>query len=452
MQDFIVENDIDYLVIAHGSGATRSTMVSKNLAELTGNPQYENVWFYVKNNYPEGANVACITCSTYQKARVNNPNTWKIFKGGNPEMGVKQSRDVIQEMAKKAKRDGVNNYPLNKFVLPKGKTIDDIDPSDIGKLKVKVRKWNSTQSMHIEQDWLHGTALVATPDQFRAIDPLEGGTASELGLGVYLTRDLDVAEAAGMKGNLKGKPPTPMQFDHAKPKVFTVNVRHLDGVLNGNDAMGSDLRRMWDVTVKETLEVNGIDARGIELPSTLKIRDMFNYLDQAYYELYGDILPATVVREFQYNLTELMRDNGIKGMHVNRNNIKTMVIYDPSILEVTSTLPIARTNDYGETLEAGRYLARQTMEQMDDEVSKANFYEAEQAWLDWQLQQNVENRIRKENRLIGLSDEIVDAEDEFWADFAKEREALIDGIDGYQPDEYVNDIIRDADNNIGGIC
>lgn len=275
-------------------------------------------------------------------------------------------------------------------------------PSSIGSANPKPIVEN------IPQVWKHGTASQA---DIRLVDPIEGASASELGLGVYLTTDSNVAKAASLKGDLPNVPFHRFSgSNHNNPKVYEFDSSGLRNVLDGNKPMGGKIRTSWKDSVAEALSKNNEALVKLELPQGTKIGDMFNKFKTAYFNTTGHKPSETLVRDFQQSLTEKLMDDGVEGIYLSRNGVETLAVYTPHNLRTTNTFPVSRLNTLDEMYEGRRFLSTKLHQQMGDEVSKAEMLYDQKRFADYQLEKLAEQRLIKESKMSQLVDELTDYE------------------------------------------
>ena len=259
----------------------------------------------------------------------------------------------------------------------------------------------------VQKDWKHGTSYTG---DIRSVNPLEGASTSEFGLGVYLTQTNDVAESASRMGDFPSKPfNVNFKSDHTNPRVHNVDVSSLSNVLKGDDSMGKPIRQQWHVASTQAMNKNNLGKTKVKLPQGTKLEDMFNTWKISYYEQFGEVPSELVVRDFQENLTRRISDLGYEGMYVNKNGVETLVVYKPNQLDVISTTPVKRSNTLEETLEAKRYLEGVTAKQLGDEVSIANYTKSQKEFADYKLQTVTEQYLQKEQSMMEKVDNIFDS-------------------------------------------
>lgn len=285
-----------------------------------------------------------------------------------------------------------------------------VERLDIETGTVNVRKYGTNDTVNVPQEWLHGTASHV---DLRRVDTVKGGSPSEFGLGVYLTDDIDTAFAAGTKGDLPNRPFVSARQVHSQPLMHKIDVSRVDNVLDGEEKLGRGFRKMWEDAADGALVEVAKQSPGTLKPGErITFQQMFDDFQIQYYQKFGTPPTAETVRRFQQKLTTSLTDAGVEGMHVNRNGVRTMVVYKPEALKVIETSNIKRTNKLSESLESRRYLDKRVHQQLGDDVTKADYAVSRKRWLDYQHQQLVEQKIRKEVSLAENTDELLKAQEE----------------------------------------
>jgi hypothetical protein len=265
--------------------------------------------------------------------------------------------------------------------------------------------------------WQHGTTSTA---DIRRVDPIVGASSSEFGKGIYLTLDEDVAKAASLKGNLNNRPyPTNFSDDFSKPRIHTVDVSSLENVIQGTETIERKHRQMWKISAKSSLLETLDESVDLPLKSGLTYSEMFNEFQVSYRNTFGDLPSEITLDNFQSRLTKALVDDGVEGMYIDKNGIKTLVVYKPSELVVNATVQVDRVGDTLETLEAKRFLEGVTANQLGDDVSLGLYTQAKRDLADYQLQRAVEAKVAKEQHIGELINDVTDLEDEIVTKNAK---------------------------------
>jgi hypothetical protein len=369
VRNFIKVNNIDNILLSHGHGVAFTESWIHNAADGS----VISIKDLIDSGFKKGEKVALVVCDDNVKSYLFNPETWKIVTVGDEDAWLK---------------------PL---VTTDGLPI--------------------INGSNIEPKWKHGTTSTA---DIRRVDPVTGASSSEFGKGVYLTLDDDVAKAASLKGNLSNRPHSvnfPDDFSH--PRMHTVDVSKLENVLNGTEVVEKKYRQMWNISAKASVLETMDESVKLRMGKGLTYSDMFNEFQVAYLDEFGELPSEITLDNFQSRLTKALLDDGIEGMYVDLNDIKTLVVYKPSQLVVDSTISINRVGNTLEALEAKRYLEGVTANQLGDEVSMGRYAQAKRDLADYQLQRAVEAKVAKEQHIGELINDVTDLENEIVTKNAK---------------------------------
>lgn len=288
-----------------------------------------------------------------------------------------------------------------------------------------------------ENIWKHGTRL---PDNvlLNKIDPVLGGSPSEFGLGVYLTRDDDVATAAALKFDTINKPPV-LDVPKGLPHIQTVNTGRLKNVLNLNAPIPrGGIRTMLQQAATYATK-NQQFAEGL-LDGVQEFGGVWNAFRKKYYQFFGTPASEGVVRNFQQYVTQSFRNLGIDAGYYNKNGVETLVVYSNNKLGISDYKENIYFPDSMEVaLKAQAELDNSTLIQMMDDVSKANYLNSNRELAEYFLHQHGKNLAEVQGEMLDNLDATLDAEVRLARDIEETKLKALNDAEQNLPDRTVND-------------
>lgn len=303
------------------------------------------------------------------------------------------------------------NAVLDKYAPP----VDDIPPV----LKKEDRLW------------LHGSSA---PVGIRERDILNGATPSEFGLGIYLTKNQDVADQAAYAIRQSNRPPRPDSIEGV-PYRTTVDAEKLVKVLDLTQAPKADVRGIFD-QARKTFNL------GDDNTST-RVADMWYQFDKDYFSKFGNKPSESMKREFQQKvLIGLQKNNYDAGKYND-----TLVVYLPHKLGVVGENVPLETPSLTKQYEARAWLDNQTFKNFDNEVTRSHALQSDLAYKSRVLQDTSEVLVEEQFKQGEMLDNIVRLEDELEGITYRKKEDLL-RIQPEEPKLNIQKQIREA----GDIC
>lgn len=236
--------------------------------------------------------------------------------------------NITQSLTNKETYTGVQEEALRLRIYQGGGELPKLPYREDGR-----QLWyQGKTAIEKQQYWLHGST---SPIPIKEVDIVAGGTPSELGLAVYLTRTQSIADEAATAFPTSNRPPRP-DSSPTVPYRITVDTDELDNVINLDAAPSGKLVSVFNTAATEVL--------GKEVANTLYGASAFKKPANSLWTRFVEEAKAinvTVsplqVREFQQVVTRLLVANdfdaGIsKGI---------LAVYNPSKLKsVGASVPL----------------------------------------------------------------------------------------------------------------
>lgn len=199
--------------------------------------------------------------------------------------------------------------------------------------------------------WLHGSASEVG---IREVDILSGGTPSEFGLGVYLSRNQDVADQAASAMPQMNRPPRP-DVDDGVPYRITVDTSKLTKPLLLDKFPDGKVMDVFEAAYKSAVGNNDLPKSKI-IYEQIPTSEVWDLAEEVYFQRTGSKMPELQKRNFQQKvllgLQNLDYDSGL----FNGKYEQTLVVYQPHKLSPVGEIVPIETPSITKQLEARKWL------------------------------------------------------------------------------------------------
>ena len=287
--------------------------------------------------------------------------TYEVYSGQDvPEMGFKVSEaDQYADLA----GNGFNP----------AKATNSMDDWLIGRLPpTEFAKQNSDMTL-----WYHGTSSsVPIPD----MDILKGATPSEYGLGVYLTKNENVADQAALALPQINRPPRPESVDTV-PVRYTVDTSRVTRLFDLDAPMPKDIDELFYQTTVSIFGKNVADDAFRQSTTNVKLRQAWDSVRDSVYNVAGAPASEKQIREFQQIILEGFKERDVQaGLLKSGTDNPVMVVYNPKLLTPSSVPQKLPAPPYIKQFEARSWLDKLTRQ---TEPSNSNIHNSMQSNLDY---------------------------------------------------------------------
>lgn len=282
-----------------------------------------------------------------------------------------------------------------------------------------IRTPESFLSKEENRLWLHGSA---SPISIREVNLQTGGTPSELGLGVYLTKSDDIAEQAALGIPQANRPPRPDVVDTVPYKI-TVDVSKLGEVIDLNKPAPTVLRQYLKEYTKQV--VGKYVAETVFSNTKLPMKEVWNKIREVFFDLNGYTISEVKNRELQQFIHNVLVRSNIDAGYVETPKGTMLVVYNPQKLQVFGNATPLEPPTINQQLSARAWLDHQTNEMLPDPVNLDNAQQSKFKFIN-QVTQDTAEKLSKEldTQKKGVEDLIV-AKDELEKVVRKERKELV---------------------------
>jgi hypothetical protein len=286
--------------------------------------------------------------------------TFEVYSGQDvPEMGFKVSEaDQYADLA----GNGFNP----------AKATNSMDDWLIGKLPpTEFTKQNSEMTL-----WYHGTSSsVPIPD----MDILKGATPSEYGLGVYLTKNENVADQAALALPQINRPPRPESVDTV-PVRYTVDTSRVTRLFDLDAPMPKDIDELFYQTTVSIFGKNVADDAFRQSTTNVKLRQAWDSVRDSVYNVAGSPASEKQIREFQQIILEGFKERDVQAGLLKNGDNPVLVVYNPKLLTPSNAPQKLPAPPYIKQFEARGWLDKLTRQ---TEPSNSNIHNAMQSNLDY---------------------------------------------------------------------
>lgn len=331
--------------------------------------------------------------------------TFEVYSGQDvPEMGFKVSEaDQYADLA------GTGFNPA--------KATNSMDDWLIGKLPpTEFTKQNSEMTL-----WYHGTSSsVPIPD----MDILKGATPSEYGLGVYLTKNENVADQAALALPQINRPPRPESVDTV-PVRYTVDTSRVTRLFDLDAPMPKDIDELFYQTTVSIFGKNVADDAFRQSTTNVKLRQAWDSVRDSVYNVAGTPASEKQIREFQQIILEGFKERDVQAGLLKNGDNPVLVVYNPKLLTTSNVPQKLPAPPYIKQYEARGWLDKLTRQ---TEPSNSNIHNAMQSNLDYAEQatrEAAENLAVELNRQKEMLEEYIVKKDNLETIVRKEQKETV---------------------------
>jgi hypothetical protein len=331
--------------------------------------------------------------------------TFEVYSGQDvPEMGFKVSEaDQYADLA------GTGFNPA--------KATNSMDDWLIGKLPpTEFTKQNSEMTL-----WYHGTSSsVPIPD----MDILKGATPSEYGLGVYLTKNENVADQAALALPQINRPPRPESVDTV-PVRYTVDTSRVTRLFDLDAPMPKDIDELFYQTTVSIFGKNVADDAFRQSTTNVKLRQAWDSVRDSVYNVAGTPASEKQIREFQQIILEGFKERDVQAGLLKNGDNPVLVVYNPKLLTPSNAPQKLPAPPYIKQFEARGWLDKLTRQ---TEPSNSNIHNAMQSNLDYAEQatrEAAENLAVELNRQKEMLEEYIVKKDNLETIVRKEQKETV---------------------------
>jgi hypothetical protein len=331
--------------------------------------------------------------------------TYEVYSGQDvPEMGFKVSEaDQYADLA------GAGFNPA--------KATNSMDDWLIGKLPpTEFAKQNSEMTL-----WYHGTSSsVPIPD----MDILKGATPSEYGLGVYLTKNENVADQAALALPQINRPPRPESVDTV-PVRYTVDTSRVTRLFDLDAPMPKDIDELFYQTTVSIFGKNVADDAFRQSTTNVKLRQAWDSVRDSVYNVAGSPASEKQIREFQQIILEGFKERDVQAGLLKNGDNPVLVVYNPKLLTTSNVPQKLPAPPYIKQFEARGWLDKLTRQ---TEPSNSNIHNAMQSNLDYAEQatrEAAENLAVELNRQKEMLEEYIVKKDNLETIVRKEQKETV---------------------------